>query len=558
MKTKLDNRETTKHHAASVPGTKGGEPIRGLMLDPARLTERHFYYFDLLPDLAKWGYNTLWWHFMDDEGFAQKLRSRPELASPYAFSLAEARRFVALARSHGIDVVPEVESLGHTLSVTRLPQYAHLFNGRPFGHNAMCPSHPDTLALLRDIIPEVAELFGGKYLHAGLDESNLSGCERCAERNRGKPPWHVLAEHIIAAREIVAACGRRMVMWADSIERNPELLQVLPKDIVLAHWNYSEIPVEKIEPSVDAGFEIICVSAISGSSVQTNAKALRNHDGMVELSNRLSSRGSIGVVTCWWEPFGRLRDTYRTSMAYAGESMVAGKALDKEKFFGKISREFFGCRGKKTGRALLDLMNIMLPRGTFKAMFYDSVSDFILAIHLAMDESFAKRREESLAVLESLESCSPGVSRHYAEFVAHLLAARVVVAAYDNAAAALEAHRLHTRAASAEEVGGDRGEIAQELLNCREVLASRIAPMKELARELEMDWDRTRHPHDPKKHMKSPYVRQRIIRGLVHTVTRNAAYVKESVRSFDTSIRGYRKTGDFPGGLCRPSVETEK
>ena len=81
-----------------------------------------------------------------------------------------------------------------------------------------------------------------------------------------------------------------MVMWADSIERNPELLQELPKDIVLAHWNYSEIPVEKIEPSVDAGFEIICVSAISGSSVQTNAKALRNHDGMVELSNRLSSR----------------------------------------------------------------------------------------------------------------------------------------------------------------------------------------------------------------------------------------------------------------------------
>lgn len=558
MNSKAYKRRPIKNNAESLPSGKCGEPVRGLMLDPARLTERHPYYFDLLPDLAKWGYNTLWWHFMDDEGFAQKLRSRPELASAQAFTLAQTRRFVALARSLGIDVVPEVESLGHTLSITRLPQYAHLFNGKPFGHNAMCPSHPDTLALLRDVIPEVAELFGGKYLHAGLDESNLSGCERCAARNRGKPSWHVLAEHIISVHEIITSCDRRMIMWADAIERNPELLTVLPKDIVLAHWNYSEIPVEKIEPSVNAGFEIICVPAISGSSVQTSAKALRNHDGMVELSKQLSGKGSIGVVTCWWEPFGRLRDTYRTSMAYAGESMVAGKALDKEKFFEKFSREFFGFRGKKAGRALWDLMNIMLPRDNFKSMFYDSCSDFVSAIHFAMDESFARRREEALAVLESLESCSAGVLRHRAEFGAHVLAARIVVAAYDNAAAALEAHRLHTRAASAEEVRGDRMEIVQELLNCREALSNRIKPMNALARELEKDWNRTRYPNDPKKYMKSPYVRQRILRGLVHTVTRNATYLKEITRSFDTSIRAYRKTGDFPGGLNRPPVEPEQ
>ena len=45
-------------------------PIRGVMLDPARLTERFDFYRDLIPDLAAWGYNTILLHLFDDEGSA--------------------------------------------------------------------------------------------------------------------------------------------------------------------------------------------------------------------------------------------------------------------------------------------------------------------------------------------------------------------------------------------------------------------------------------------------------------------------------------------------------
>jgi len=38
------------------------------------------------------------------------------------------------------------------------------------GFNAICPSHPETLEILSDIITEVADLFDSPYLHAGLDE----------------------------------------------------------------------------------------------------------------------------------------------------------------------------------------------------------------------------------------------------------------------------------------------------------------------------------------------------------------------------------------------------
>ena len=135
--------------------------IRGLMVDPARLTERHEFYFDLLESMAAWGMNTLWWHFADDDGFVLKLKSHPELATPYAFSRSEMRRLIDAAGKLGIDVVPEVESLGHARYITRLRQYAHLADGSTDGSglNAVCPSHPDTLDILGEIIAEVAEVF---------------------------------------------------------------------------------------------------------------------------------------------------------------------------------------------------------------------------------------------------------------------------------------------------------------------------------------------------------------------------------------------------------------
>jgi len=70
--------------------------------------------------MAEWGLNTLWWHFADDEGFTLKLSGHPELASPRALSKAKMKRLLDKAGQLGIDVVPEVESLGHTRWITAL------------------------------------------------------------------------------------------------------------------------------------------------------------------------------------------------------------------------------------------------------------------------------------------------------------------------------------------------------------------------------------------------------------------------------------------------------
>lgn len=523
--------------------------IRGLMLDPGRLTERHEFYFGLLPQLAEWGYNTLWWHFNDDEGFAIRLKSHPELASPFAFSLAEMRRLVRTAAEHGIDIVPEVESLGHSLSITGLPRYAHLFNGQARGHNAICPSHPDTLRLLGDLIRETAALFPSHYLHAGLDEAVLAGCPRCDRRGRGKPGWWVFAEHVKAVHAIVTGCGKRMVMWADGVEKHPELLDILPKDIVLAHWHYSDVPAHKITPSIKAGFTVFCVPAISGQILQPDAAALRNVDDMVALAGRLPRRGCPGVVACWWESFRNLRDAYPFAAAYAGRALSTGRAEDRAAFALRFVRQHFGLRDAAAARALWRMHELPVGRAGHHALYPDSLVDVCEALKLATGAEFDAKAADAAAAVTALEVARGGVTRHRAEFDAALLAARITATAYQNGLRLAAAYALLYKASAYTDGKAPRHEVSALLDQAAAPLDAMAAAVRQVADDAAREWNRTRHPGDGKKDNSSPRMRQRAARAILAILLQSSRFCGQWIRDYRRRVAAYKRGGPFPGGL---------
>lgn len=523
--------------------------LRGVMLDPARLTERHEFYFDLLPQLAEWGYNTLWWHFNDDEGFALKLASHPELASPFAFSRAETRRLVQGAAKAGIDIVPEVESLGHSLSITGLPRYAHLFNGQPRGHNAICPSHPETLPLLADVIREVAALFPSPYLHAGLDESVIAGCPRCERRGRGKPSWWVFAEHVKAIHRIVTSCGKRMIMWADSVEKHPELLGVLPKDIVLAHWHYKEVPAHKITPSVKAGFTVICVPAISGQILQPDAAAVQNVDDMVALAQRLPRRRCPGVVACWWESFRNLRDAYPLAAAYAGQAMTTGTASERIAFTQRFLRSHFGVVDAAAARALWRMHELPLGRGELHALYPASMVDLHSALTLTANAGFAGKAADAATSVQALQNARRKVTRNRSVYDAYLLAARITATAYANGLRFAESVRIQQRAAAYTWGKAPRDEVHNLLRQAVEPLDSARADVATVAADASREWDRTRHRNDLKKDNSSPRLRQRSSRTILPILLQSDRFCRQWLRQYRTMIAVYARGGPFPGGI---------
>src|SRR5512138_568696 len=101
--------------------------IKGWMIDAARLPEPLPAYRRLIDFCAEWGFNTLLFRLADDQGSALRFASHPELATQAnAYTPAELTDLAAYAAARGIDLIPEVESFGHTGWITRAPAHAAL------------------------------------------------------------------------------------------------------------------------------------------------------------------------------------------------------------------------------------------------------------------------------------------------------------------------------------------------------------------------------------------------------------------------------------------------
>ena len=521
--------------------------IRGVMLDSARLMEKHGFYVDLLEPLGRWGINTLWWHFCDDQGFGVELDSHPEIVTPYAFSKAEARRFIEAAAEVGIDVVPEIETLGHASYITRLPQYAHLADGDPTHFNAACPSQPETLALMRDILTETAELFDSPYLHAGLDEVNFGGCKRCAERGHGKPQWWVYAEHTKAIHAIITGAGKRMIMWADHVEKAPAMLEVLPADIVMAHWQYWKVEREPIDRSLAAGFEVIGAPSMCwfGTMVSPRATDLDVVDAMAATADEWADRGMRGVVNTWWVPGRVLRDACLPAVKYTADVLNAAGGVYRVESARGYLREQFDLNSLPAARAIVRLSELALHMNEVQSLCLESTADRFDAIALARGEGFAERVADVEQAAEALLAGRKKIKRNAEPYDALILAAMTAATCLNNGLrmavvydACLEAQRARNRGMEGKAVTGKLDEAV-------EALASIAADMKEILSLLGREWDRTRHRDDPKKHLKDvdrPCGRDKLLGRLA----RGHASVRRTLEAFKQEAKAVGDGGEIP------------
>ncbi len=521
--------------------------IRGLMIDCARLVERHGFYHDLIETLAASGYNTLWWHFVDDQGFVLRSRSRPEVSGAYAFSHAEVRRLVEHASELGIDVVPEVETLGHARWATRLPRYAHLADGDPHLFNAMCPSRPETMALLDDIINETCELFPSPYFHAGLDEVNLSGCPRCDARRAGKPAWHVFAEHVKAIHRMVTDRGKRMLMWADHVAGIPELLDGLPRDIVMVHWQYRQVDEAQIRRSLGAGFEVSLVPWVlkHGDMVRANDSWTENLAQTLSVAHRLDG-ALLGIVQSWWWPQRAVRGACLPMVALTGRALGCGKLPEPNRFYSRWARRAFGCDDKALGRAVARLHRQGLVLGQSCALFATSLTDVVRALELAGRDDADDQHDEAADIVTALASCSKHVVDRRDIFDALHLAARVILQAHRNGRRLADFQQAMRRAQWYHDLAGPAERCRPYLDEAAEHLRELVAEMAELRDGLFADWNRTRHPRDAKKTLRD---RDHVTQHTQHLAARVASstgFFEAWHRRFVVALGLYLGGGAFP------------
>ncbi len=209
-------------------------PNRGVMLDISRdkvpTMDTLFAYVDMFAGLK---YNQL--QLYTEHTFAYPGHEVVwQHASP--MTAEEIRTLDAYCKARHIELVPNQNSFGHMHRWLQHEEYRHL--GETPSSPDLCPTHPGSIELLRDMYASLLPNFTSGQFNVGCDETFTlgRGCsqEEVARLGKGRVYLNFLKQIHALVREH----DRVMQFWGDIILEYPDLIPELPDHIIAMEWGY--------------------------------------------------------------------------------------------------------------------------------------------------------------------------------------------------------------------------------------------------------------------------------------------------------------------------------
>ena len=167
--------------------------IRELMVDPVRT----FIPFDQLkafiPEMARFKYNALHLHLVDDQAWRIEIKKYPELTAKGSsrvgmddmlvpskgfYTQSQMKELVEYAKRYHVDVIPEIEMPGHEVAAIHVfPKLTCGTKKVPIrttcgvSNELLCPGEEFVYEFLGNVYKELASVFPSPYIHLGGDEA---------------------------------------------------------------------------------------------------------------------------------------------------------------------------------------------------------------------------------------------------------------------------------------------------------------------------------------------------------------------------------------------------
>ncbi len=217
-------------------------------------------------ELAPQGINTL----ILRVDYKYAYQSHPELRDQKTLSKADVKALVATCQKLGIQLIPQVNLLGHQSWSSTLGNLLKVYpqfdetpeiaipkdyvwpNEDGLYCKSYCPLHPDVHSVVFDIVDEIVEVFESGAFHAGMDEVFYIAEDQCP-RCSGKDPAALFAGEVnkiqdhLSKREVdLWIWGDRMIegdttgigMWEASTNHTYPSINLISKDVVICDWHY--------------------------------------------------------------------------------------------------------------------------------------------------------------------------------------------------------------------------------------------------------------------------------------------------------------------------------
>lgn len=247
--------------------------------------------------ISPMGYNAV---ILEIAGHGMKFDSHPEITEAVEDAIAKARHglmpdfphggvaegkaveksllreHIAYIRSFGIEVIPEVQSLGHvqfmTYAYPELAEVSEETKARAVDTrmedalpadlypHCYCPQNELSYKILFDMLDEIIEVFEPKeYVHMGHDEVYQIGiCQKCKD----KDPAELFASDVNRIYDYLKSKGLKMMIWSDMLQpvtryKTPPARDMIPKDILMLDfiW-YFHLDKDIEDNLLEKGFKV--------------------------------------------------------------------------------------------------------------------------------------------------------------------------------------------------------------------------------------------------------------------------------------------------------------
>jgi hypothetical protein len=236
--------------------------------------------------------------------YRYRWKKHPLIGPPRTLTAEQAEELTEFAASYCVDLVPQVNVLGHVEGFLRHDQYAHLRED-PDNPFQLCPSNPASFDLFKELIEEMLPHFDSEFFHVGGDESFLLGkCPRCQEKVKSDGIAALYADHMLKFHDLLTSRGKRMMMWGDIILQHRDIADRLPKDIIIFDWHYHDTSPDTLDFFTGLGFDVYAASSLGGYETNRLLPAWDRLDQNTGPFFRdAATRSLFGACFTTWEMF---------------------------------------------------------------------------------------------------------------------------------------------------------------------------------------------------------------------------------------------------------------
>jgi N-acetyl-beta-hexosaminidase len=259
---------SSPHQAAPIeaPVPDSIMPVRGFCIGAPRKPKLDEFIKFIREELVPRKVNTLVLRIE----YNYQYESYPELRDSAALSKSDVKKLVAVCRQHKINLIPQLNLLGHQSwanhtnnLLTKFPQFDETPwvkmpakyewpNEDGLYCKSYCPLHPDVHAVVFKLMDELCDVFESTAYHAGMDEVFYIGEEKCP-RCGGRDKAELFAGELTLLRNHLAEKGRSLWIWGDrlidgkttgigmweaSLNNTYRAIDMIPKDVVICDWHY--------------------------------------------------------------------------------------------------------------------------------------------------------------------------------------------------------------------------------------------------------------------------------------------------------------------------------